>query len=73
MTLASYNAGSYLRDKTGVLELEDGIGTAWKNLMIYDPGTETASFLVFYNPPQTKDNNHTLTVTFRTSWGRDLS
>ena len=73
MILENYNAGSYLRDKTGTLELENGNGTAWRNLMIYDPGTETASFLVFYNASQTKDNNHTLTVTFRTSWGRDLS
>jgi hypothetical protein len=70
---ASYNAGSFTRVFAGTFGLNDAINDNWRSLMIIDPDSRLAAFTFLYNVVQHKDGDHTFTIAFRKTWGRDLS
>lgn len=69
-SLSAYTVGTYKRVRSSVWALAEGVGT-WRSLMINtgSGGTSFAWCWVFDNA-QTKDNLHTLTITWSMSYGR---
>ena len=75
-TLASYTAGSFLIDKSGVYAPSEAVGTSWRSMgLIGSSGAsqQDLTFAFLFDQAQSKDNTHTLTLTFRFNWARDLS
>jgi hypothetical protein len=84
-TLDTYTAGSFFRDILATFSAANGDRTDFRSLG-FGNGTgqgssainhalsgSTNGFIVVFDESQTKDDEHSLTVRFRLSWGRDLS
>lgn len=76
---AAYVTNSFLIDATGTFNVGTAnrsdfrsMGFGAHNPNLWFSASSTAYVFVFDNP-QTKDNSHTLTLTFRASWSRDLA
>lgn len=76
---AAYTTNSFLIDATGTFNVGTAnrsdfrsMGFGAHNPNLWFSAGNTAYVFVFDNP-QTKDNSHTLTLTFRASWSRDLA
>lgn len=78
----AYVSGSFERVRFFTLAANQGNGTTFRSICM---GCSTSTgntgiaafsnttFVVVFDEPQTKDDEHLLTVRFRLSWGRDLS
>lgn len=75
---AAYTTNSFLIDATATFNVGTGntthrsMGFGYHNPNLQFSASSTAYVFVFDNP-QVKDNSHTLTLTFRATWGRDLA
>lgn len=80
MTKASYVASSYYVDKTGVLPVGTGNRTDLRSVGIgklvgsSTPGQAGNNVCVFlFDQTQSKNSSQTLSITYRSSWGRTLA
>lgn len=74
-SLSSYVSGSYTRDKFATYPVGSVNATNWRNYMIYvnfGDGLITVGTRFLFDTAQTKASTFTLTLGFRTSWGRIL-
>jgi hypothetical protein len=78
----NYVVNSFERLYDAVFPGNTGNSTAYRSITFGSGGSgtpsptfslSTTSFVVVFEENQTKDNLHMLSVTFRNSWGRDLS
>lgn len=73
MESVDYNEGTFTRVYSGTFGLNEAINNNWRSLMIVDPESRLAAFTFLYTVVQHKDGEHTFTIAFRKTWGRDLS
>lgn len=71
--LEDYVAGSFSRLLTGTFDLEDANRNDLRSLMLFNPESNNAIVTYLFGSNQRKDPNHSLTIIWRKSWGRDLS
>jgi len=76
LSLVAYTTLNFYRDKTKTLAVSEGNGTTIRTIGIgsgTSPGSANAyGFIMLFDQPQTKDNTHTLQMTWRWTWGRTL-
>jgi len=68
MTLSAYTPGSFTRTKSVLMGVSEVVGSWWGVMISH--GTVTPCVAVKFNAAQSKDNTHTLSVSFRFTWGR---
>jgi hypothetical protein len=68
-----YVAGAFTWTYVGIFDLEDSNRTDLRSLAIYDPENRYSIFRILFNNAQTKDSDHSFTVRYRKTWGRELS
>lgn len=68
-----YVAGAFTWNYIGIFDLEDANRSDLRSLAIYDPENRYSIFRILFNNNQTKDADHSFTVRYRKTWGRDLS
>jgi hypothetical protein len=73
MTALDYVIGSFERYYEGTFSINEGVGTNWWALGIFDAGNSTFPFTFKYGAKQTKTAEQSLRVRFKKSWNRDLS
>ncbi len=72
-TAASYVAGSFTRTFSGTLGIAAGNSTSIRTLWLAGNAGSDAGLRVLLAAAETKDSDHTLSLTFRVSWGRILT
>lgn len=70
---AAYVPGAFENTYQALFGLNDAISNSWRSLMIYDPDSELSIFAFLYDAAQKKDGNHSFSISFKKTWGRDLS
>jgi hypothetical protein len=70
---ADYNPGDFSLDYEGEFGINEAISTTLRSLMLYDIESGIGAFTFLFNANQIKDGDHTLSITFRKTWDRDLT
>jgi hypothetical protein len=83
VSLSSYTAGTFIRDKTYTFGLTSGNRADWRSMGIGPTAQNTSGedvdtcefsgFVFVFDEFQTKLNTYTLTLSFRYTWTRELS
>ncbi len=75
LTGQAYVAGSFTRNYVGTFDVNQGNRSDWRSMGIGgNPGGGQfrTVYRVLLDAAETKDSDHSLTITFALSWGRDL-
>jgi len=77
LSLGSYSNGNFYRDKTATFSAGEANRTDYRSMGVaggsFSTSINDVGFCFLFDQAQTKDNTHTLALTFRFTWGRDLS
>jgi len=77
LSLGSYSNGNFYLDKTATFSANEANRSDFRSMGVAGANFATTvievGFCFLFDQAQTKDNTHTLALTFRFSWGRDLS
>lgn len=68
-----YVPDSFTRLYQGSFGINDGVGSSWRVVGVYDSGTSEFLFTYLFNTNQQKLSTNALTLRFSKSWNRDLS
>ncbi len=66
-----YVPGTFTQTYAGTFSLNEAI-LAFRSLMLYDDDAQSGLLTVLFDVAQTKDGDHSLTLTFSKTWDRDL-
>lgn len=73
MQASPYVPGRFSNTYTGQFGVSDAVSTNLRSLMLYNPTTGCGFFTYLFSTAKTKDSNHSLVVTLKKNWNRDLS